>query len=50
MGAVQLVTAGFLLATAMFVTTMLVSPPISEAAETDGSTEAAPTPLVLVGP
>lgn len=32
MRTVQLFTAGFLLATALFVTTMLTSPPTSEAA------------------
>ncbi|MGH1587837.1 hypothetical protein ACRBEV_05145 [Methylobacterium phyllosphaerae] len=45
----QLFIAGFMLATAMFVTTMLTSPPTSEAAVKDGGA-AASTPLVLVGP
>ncbi|MDP4027110.1 hypothetical protein Q8W71_31490 [Methylobacterium sp. NEAU 140] len=50
MRAVQLFTAGFLLASALFVTTMLVAPPISEAAVASGETAPASTPLELVGP
>ena len=50
MRAVQLFTAGFLLASALFVTTMLLAPPTSEAAITDGAPATASTPLVLVGP
>jgi hypothetical protein len=49
MRAVHLFTAGFLLALALFVTTMLVSPPTSEAAAPDVAATV-PTPLVLVGP
>jgi hypothetical protein len=46
----QLFTAGFLLAIAMFVTTMLTAPPTSEAAAVTTGTATASTPLVLVGP
>jgi hypothetical protein len=46
----QLFTAGFLLASALFVATMLVSPPISQAASEAGAPASEPTPLVLVGP
>ncbi|MDN3571899.1 hypothetical protein [Methylobacterium longum] len=49
MGVLQLFTAGFVLATAMFVSTMLTAPPTSEAAVTNGTAPAS-TPLVLVGP
>ncbi|MGH1587718.1 hypothetical protein ACRBEV_04360 [Methylobacterium phyllosphaerae] len=46
----QLFTADFLLAAAMFVTTMLTAPPTSEAAAVTNITATASTPLVLVGP
>ena len=45
-----LFTAGFALAAAAFVATMLTSPPTSEAAAVTNGTATASTPLVLVGP
>jgi hypothetical protein len=46
----QLFMAGFLLAAVVFVTTMLTSPPTSEAAAVMNDTARASTPLVLIGP
>lgn len=42
--------AGFALAASAFVATMLVSPPMSEAAAVTDGTAPASTPLVFVGP
>jgi hypothetical protein len=50
MRVLQLLTAGFLLAAAMFLIVMLTAPPTSEAADTESGAPIAPTALVLVGP
>ncbi|MDP4027105.1 hypothetical protein Q8W71_31465 [Methylobacterium sp. NEAU 140] len=50
MRTVYILAAGFLLASALFVTTMLVAPPTSEAAVATGETASAAAPLELVGP
>lgn len=50
MRALQVSTAAFLVAAAMFVMIMLVTPPTSEAAAILAGTGASAMPLVLVGP
>lgn len=50
MRTLRLLTAGLLLASALFTATMLAAPPTSEAAAEAGGTARASTPLVLVGP
>lgn len=50
MRVLQLLTAGFLLAAAMFLIVMFTSPPTSEAANAESGASIAPTSLVLVGP
>lgn len=50
MRALHLFVAGLLLASAMFVTTMLVAPPTSEASVSADDPAIASRPLELVGP
>ena len=50
MRAAQVFTAGFLLASALFVATMLVSPPTSRASSEAAEALSASSPLELVGP